>query len=133
MKDVDQNLVDLIKMPQKVLKSRLMLRKENGQLEYLNAFRCHHSSNFQPSYGGLRYKHDLTLHEIQGIAFLNSIKSAVQDIPFGGSCGGISINPKNYTQKELEALTRSYTRVNTKKGMIGSDIDILGLEMGTRD
>lgn len=56
MKDVDSNVMELIKQPEKILKTRLMLRKENGQLEYLNAFRCHHSTNYQPGYGGLRYK-----------------------------------------------------------------------------
>ncbi len=94
---INGKLLELIQMPEKILKTRLPLKRDNGKIEVLNAYRCHHKTNFLPCYGGLRFKQDLSLHEVQGISFLNSIKCAVQDIPFGGAGGGIKINPKGYS------------------------------------
>jgi glutamate dehydrogenase (NAD(P)+) len=59
-----------------------------------------------------------------------TIKCAVVDIPYGGAKGGIKINPKNYSLRELETITRKYTLCLAKKNFIGAAIDVPGPDLG---
>lgn len=62
-----------------------------------------------------------------------TFKLAVGCIPFSGAKGGVRINPKNYSQGELERVTRRYTLELIRKGFIGPSVDVLGPDMGTSD
>ena len=62
-----------------------------------------------------------------------TLKNATINIPFGGAKGGLQINPKKYSKREIETLTRRYTLELAKKGFIGAGVDCLGPDMGVTD
>ena len=83
--------------------------------------------------GGTRYSPHIDLQEVEALASLMTFKLALADVPFGGAKGGIKINPREYSQGELERVTRKYTMELIKKGFIGAAVDCLGPDMGTNE
>ena len=96
-------------------------------------FRAQHSTYKLPVKGGTRYSPHIDLQEVEALASLMTFKLALADVPFGGAKGGVKINPRDYSQNELERVTRKYTMELIKKGFIGAAVDCLGPDMGTNE
>lgn len=77
-----------------------------------------------PTKGGFIINKDISKEDIEGFACLNTIRAVVLNMPHGGAKGAICLNPKDYSERELEMIIRKYTIECAKKGMIGSSIDI---------
>jgi glutamate dehydrogenase/leucine dehydrogenase len=107
--ELDDDLRSMIKYPERVLTVVLPVRMDNGKIHCFQGFRVQHSTARGPAKGGIRYHPNVTVDEVKALATWMTWKCAVVSIPFGGGKGGVTCNPKEMSQTEIERLTRRYT------------------------
>jgi glutamate dehydrogenase/leucine dehydrogenase len=104
-----------------------VIELKNGKK--FNGFRLQHSNLRGPYKGGIRFHPKVDLDEVRALATLMSFKTAVVDIPMGGAKGGISVDPKQLDDKEIEELSRAY--VDKLVDFIGPDKDVPAPDVNT--
>ena len=129
--NVPKEKLEIYKSCNTVLKVRLPLVRDDGTLEYIPAYRAQHKHHRLPTKGGTRLSSHVTLDEVEALACLMTIKCGIADLPYGGAKGGIQVDPKKYSLREIETLMRRYTIELAKKGFIGASIDVPGPDVGT--
>jgi glutamate dehydrogenase/leucine dehydrogenase len=115
--------------PERSLAVQVPYRADDGSIRLAPGYRVAHSTARGPAKGGTRYHPDVDATEVAGLATLMSVKTAVVDLPLGGGKGGITIDPKQLSEAELESLTRSYTRAIA--GSIGPEVDVPAPDVNT--
>jgi glutamate dehydrogenase (NADP+) len=105
---IDAEGLQRLKIPLSTLEVSIPVRMDNGSLEIFHGFRVRYDDTLGPTKGGIRFHPNVSLDEIQALAFWMTIKCAVIGVPFGGAKGGIIINPKTLSPMELERLSRAY-------------------------
>lgn len=129
--DHHPGLIDQIKYCNSIYEFKFPLKKDDGTIEIMQAFRVEHSHHKLPVKGGIRYSEMVNADEVKALAALMTFKCAIVDVPFGGAKGGIRVEPRKYSVEQLERITRRYTAELTKKNFIGPGIDVPAPDYGT--
>src|SRR4051812_36558366 len=108
--DLDPLFIHSLSAPDRISEVSLPLRRDDGNISLFTGYRVQHNNLRGPYKGGLRYHPDVSMDEVKALAFWMTIKNAIVDIPFGGAKGGIAVNPKKLSEKELKKLTQLFTR-----------------------
>ena len=123
-------LLEQIKVCNAVYKMKFPVRIGNDY-RVIEAYRVQHSHHRLPTKGGIRYSQRVNQEEVMALATLMSLKCAIVDVPFGGAKGGVTINPWDFTPKQLEKVTRRYTTELVRRNFIGPAIDVPAPDYGT--
>jgi glutamate dehydrogenase/leucine dehydrogenase len=127
--NLNKEIAEYIKEPEKIIEMNIPVRMDNGKLKMFKGFRVQHNNFRGPYKGGLRFHPETNLDEVKALATWMSVKCAVVDIPYGGGKGGIEVDVKKLSNRELEKLTRSFVR--QVYNFVGPKIDIPAPDVNT--
>ncbi|HYE59879.1 MAG TPA: Glu/Leu/Phe/Val dehydrogenase [Candidatus Kapabacteria bacterium] len=119
---LDANIHAVLQHPKRVLTVAIPVRMDSGETKVFIGYRSQYNDARGPFKGGIRYHHNVSLDEVNALAFWMTMKCAVVGIPLGGGKGGVIVNPKTLSEGEIERLSRGYIRGLYK--YLGSDQDI---------
>ncbi|SRR5664280_1159723 len=126
-------LLDQIRACNAVYRMRFPVQLDDGQIHVVEAYRAEHSHHLTPTKGGVRYSSDVTQDETMALATLMTFKCALVGVPFGGAKGGVCIDPKRHSQREIERITRRYAFELMKKNFLGPAVDVPAPDYGTSE
>lgn len=129
--NIRHDLLSIMREGRTAVKMMLTLIRDNGKVEFIPSYRAHHVYNYLPVKGGTRFSPEVDLTEVEALSLLMSVKCSIAGLPFGGAKGGIKIDPKQYSLRELETITRKYAVELAKNGFMGAHIDVPGPDVGT--
>jgi len=102
--------LDLLSKPRRTLVVNFPVKMSDGSLKIINGYRVQYNDARGPTKGGIRFHPDVDLDEVKALALWMALKTAVLDLPFGGAKGGITINPKEMNQEDIESISRAFMR-----------------------
>jgi glutamate dehydrogenase/leucine dehydrogenase len=127
--DADTDVLERLKRPERVLETTLSVELDDGTIETFAAFRSQFNGDRGPYKGGIRYHPNVSRDEVKALSGWMVYKCAAVNIPYGGGKGGIVIDPRDYSKRELERITRSYA--TELRPLIGVDRDIPAPDVNT--
>ncbi len=105
--------------------------KLRGDFQTFTGYRSVHSEHAEPVKGGIRYALSVNQDEVEALAALMTYKCAIVEVPFGGSKGGLCINPRDWSEDELERITRRFAFELIKRDLINPSQNVPAPDMGT--
>lgn len=114
--------VETLRHAERFTEVAIPVRKDDGSLEVFTGYRCRFNTVRGPAKGGIRYHPDVSAAEVRALAFWMTFKCATVGIPLGGGKGGVIVDPRKLSERELEALSRGYMR--GMADVLGPDIDV---------
>ncbi|WP_440765665.1 Glu/Leu/Phe/Val family dehydrogenase [Natronorubrum sp. DTA7] len=127
--EVGDDVIERLKHPERVLETNLTVELDDGSLERFKAFRSQFNGDRGPYKGGIRYHPQVSRDEVKALSGWMVYKCATAGIPYGGGKGGIIIDPDEYSEAELERVTRAFA--TELRPMIGEDRDIPAPDVNT--
>jgi glutamate dehydrogenase (NAD(P)+) len=119
----------VLREPQRELTVHFPVKMDDGSVQVMTGYRVQHNLGRGPAKGGIRYHQNVTLDEVKALAMWMTWKCAVVGIPFGGGKGGVIIDPKKLSLREVEGLTRRFaTEISI---LIGPEKDIPAPDVNT--
>lgn len=128
-KKIDDTLLSYLNTCKREIIMEIPLRRDDGTMMPVKAYRVQHNNARGPFKGGIRYHEDVNLAEVRNMANLMTWKTALVDIPFGGAKGGVAVNPKELSEHEIRRLTKAL--VAHLGDNIGPHIDIPAPDVNT--
>jgi glutamate dehydrogenase (NAD(P)+) len=125
------SLVSILSTPNHVNKSYLRIALENRKVVRIPAFRVQHNNILGPYKGGIRFHESVNEDETSNLASLMTLKNALHDVPFGGGKGGVVINPRDFSDKELNLICKKYVQYFSE--ILGPEKDIPAPDVGTSE
>ena len=120
---------ETLKRPKRALIVDVPIEMDDGRIAHYEGFRVQHSLTRGPGKGGVRFHPGVSLDDVMALAAWMTVKTAAVNLPFGGAKGGVRVDPRALSRKELERLTRRYTsEINM---VIGPDKDIPAPDVNT--
>jgi glutamate dehydrogenase (NAD(P)+) len=126
---LDPGLRRVLREPRRELTVHFPVKMDDGSVQVFTGYRVQHNVGRGPAKGGIRYHQDVTLDEVKALAMWMTWKCAVVAIPYGGGKGGVIVDPKKLSLKEVEALTRRFT--TEIEVLIGPERDIPAPDVNT--
>lgn len=126
---LDDPIRQKLQRPEKQIVVNFSIVLDNGIEQNFEGYRIIHNTALGPSKGGIRYDTAVNLEEVKALAAWMTWKSAVTGIPFGGAKGGIICDPATLSKRELEKITRAYTK--SLSDIFGPEKDVPAPDMGT--
>ena len=120
--DLDKNILEILKNPKRVLEVSIPVEMDSGEIKVFKGFRSQYNDALGPFKGGIRFHPKVNLSEVKALSAWMTWKCAVVNIPLGGGKGGIIVDPKKLSNKEIEKLSRGY--IQAMKDFIGPEKDI---------
>ena len=127
--DLDKNIYKILRKPKKQVIVSIPVEMDDGSIRVFDGYRVHYNIAMGPAKGGIRFHPNVTLDEVKTLSMWMTWKCAVVNIPFGGSKGGIAVDPQKLSIKELERLTRRYTAEIID--FIGPEVDVPAPDVNT--
>ncbi len=127
---LDPGIANAIKACNEVIQIRFPV-EIRGQIEVFTGWRAVHSNHRLPVKGGIRFAQIVDQDEVEALAALMTYKCAIVDVPFGGSKGGLLINPRKYDRSEMQRITRRFARELIRKGFLSPATNVPAPDVGT--
>ncbi len=127
--NLDEGIRKILERPKRQLIVEFPVEMEDGHIEVFTGYRVQHNIALGPAKGGVRYHPNVSLDEVKSLAFWMTFKCAVMGLPYGGAKGGVKIDPKQYSKKEIERVSRRY--FSEISIIVGPDKDIPAPDVNT--
>lgn len=126
---IDADFIERLKHPDRYVEASIPIKMDNGTQRIFTGFRSQHNNARGPYKGGIRYHPQVSLDEVRALSFWMTFKNAVVNVPFGGSKGGIIVDPKQLSETELEQLSRGY--IKKLYLLFGPELDVPAPDVNT--
>ena len=127
--DLDDGMRRVLRVPQRELTVNFPVTMDDGTVQVFTGHRVQHNVSRGPAKGGIRYHQDVSLDEVRALAMWMTWKCACVNIPYGGGKGGVIVDPKKLSIREVEGLTRRFTTEISP--LIGPERDIPAADVNT--